>query len=125
MADGITLTPEAIAEIEARCKAATPGPWYRPRGSGGRDVVWAGDYADEGEPDLRLCTEESANPEADAAFIAHAREDVPRLLAAAKTIPDLLARIRDLENALTEARSDLSHALAVIEDAVDGEGAPA
>lgn len=49
------MTQQRLAEIEARCEAATPGPW-KPK----RDFLsW----------------------DCNAAFIAHARQDIPALLA--------------------------------------------
>ena len=87
------LTDEQLDEIEARANAATPGPWHW--------EDWAEDDGDnrfalvappetrpggpsEWFPDLGhlLIQDEDHNiSEQDRAFIAHAREDVPRLIA--------------------------------------------
>ena len=71
-----------LAAIEARAAAATPGPWVRIR-----DHRWASDiyvHADArhdvaGRPVARV--NEHYTPDVDAEFIAHARQDVPALLA--------------------------------------------
>lgn len=78
------LTDERLAEIEARAQAATDGPWQaaldRPShpsvgditAPGNHHVVCFGhDYDEYG----------SIDNVADAAFIAHARDDIPALLA--------------------------------------------
>jgi hypothetical protein len=68
---------ERLREIRERCEAAAPGPWIA-----GGDAVYTGVECGDSctlhghfvfaDPDVRL---------ADVAFIAHAREDVPFLLA--------------------------------------------
>ena len=81
----LPLTDKYLSEIEARAKAATPGPWqyhrtwqddrhramYVMHGYTGRaskhDNPWIADLADDNNED--------------AEFIAHAREDIPALLA--------------------------------------------
>lgn len=61
-----------LAEIRARCEAATPGPWSPVIG-----------YIEEGYSTL-LPTADDQNPmtSADQAFIGHARTDIPDLLSA-------------------------------------------
>lgn len=75
------LSEDDLRAIEARANAATDGPWRDPwaapdgedefRSAGGQ-TIFAAEFCDG--PRLAI------NPP-DAAFIAHAREDVPRLLA--------------------------------------------
>lgn len=74
------MTREKLAAIRARCTAATPGDtwlgnhpgeWYV--GQENKCEIWA----DQGNSAILLATAAST---ADAEFIAHAREDVPRLL---------------------------------------------
>lgn len=78
-----TLTDEELNEIEARAAAATPGPWHvdgrheHERG-GGIDFI-------ESEAGRQIvCGDSGAYPPVltDADFIAAARTDVPRLVAA-------------------------------------------
>jgi hypothetical protein len=70
------MHPTELDEIEARCDAASPGPWKYPyRGFPGvvgskRGCLWT-----SGRHEGRV------NHEADAEFIAHARQDVPDLIA--------------------------------------------
>jgi hypothetical protein len=75
------MTDEELAAVKARCDAATPGPWqseYDNCGNGGFSEWW-----NVGSGLM--------NEEADAAFIAHAREDVPALLAEIGRLKSLLA----------------------------------
>lgn len=80
------LTPEQLAEIRARAAAATPGGWVSP---------WDTHSDDSEDPRYdRIATEDGAfvcgldwydRPrfaikEGDAAFITHARADIPALL---------------------------------------------
>lgn len=80
------LTPEALAEIRKRAEAATPGPWEP------RDPDWwqleDPDYADKtdgiqaaGRSIMGTCDGCPAGKYDDAVFIAHARTDIPALLA--------------------------------------------
>lgn len=73
------MTPEDLDAIEARANAATAGPWYA---SQRQDAVQLGSHGQWWYPP-KPRMEESP----DAAFIAHARTDVP----------DLIARVRELE----------------------------
>jgi predicted DNA-binding protein (UPF0251 family) len=73
---------ERLAEIEKRCAAATEGPWsaYDEDPEYGR-LYYYGDFGwyvkgPAGSPEL----DDNEQGQADAAFIAHAREDVPFLL---------------------------------------------
>lgn len=89
-------TDQRLAEIEARAEAATEGPWYdenvsekdvRPTGwsiniGGSWDMV-LGDYGNR-EP----------NHEDDARFIAHARTDIPYLLAKVRELRGENERLR-------------------------------
>lgn len=86
-----------LAEIEARTEKATEGPW-RVRvsdaenneryvvGSGGTFIFVDGHYHDESWCEIS---------EADAEFIAHAREDVPALIAEVKKLRKALGFYAD------------------------------
>ena len=70
---------EELRAIRARCDAATRGPWRafiedRDHESGS-DFIMTGGPQDRG-PDLEI----SGATRADLDFIAHARQDIPRLL---------------------------------------------
>jgi len=70
------MTKEKLAEIEARCNAATPGRWYH----------WEGDCrVITSGPMGELCTNiaECASV-GDTEFIAHARQDIPALIEAVR-----------------------------------------
>jgi hypothetical protein len=74
------LSTETLAEMEKRCAEATPGPWSS--WVEGRDH-YSGDsfIRTEGE-DIYL----SGTTAADQDFIAHARQDVPRLIAEVRAL---------------------------------------
>ena len=78
---GITdrLSDERLAEIEARAAAATPGPWEAD-GEPNNRIVWCG-------PEDRVCfmTSNGRGVE-NGDFIAHARDDIPALLAELKEL---------------------------------------
>lgn len=103
------MTPEQEAEIRAREKAATKGPWIASHRHGGvsdnADAVGGLGLDIEGPPE----PEENGQfaLAADAQFIAHAREDVPRLLSEIERLraerDELREEIREREEA------DLSH----------------
>jgi hypothetical protein len=74
------LSDDELYAIEARCNAATPGPWRsfvegRDHTSGS-SFIMTGPVESRG-PDIELM---GATP-GDQDFIAHARQDVPQLLA--------------------------------------------
>lgn len=73
-------TPPAapdVAAIEARAAAATPGPWATDYVQGERAIISGGGP----RPLVVPWSHADALMHDDAAFIAHAREDVPALLA--------------------------------------------
>jgi hypothetical protein len=75
----VTLTSAELEEIRKRCDAATSAPWQsfvegRDR-LGGCDFIRTGGLDDKC-PDVEL----TGATVADQDFIAHARQDVPRLL---------------------------------------------
>ena len=79
MAAGKELSDEELASIRRRCEAATPGSWKsyvegRDHESGS-SFIMVGSSAARGA-DIEL----SGATVADQDFIAHARQDVPRLL---------------------------------------------
>ena len=83
------LTGSDLRDIELRCKAATAGPWMsfiegREHMSGSSFIQTSGD-------DIELS---GATP-ADYDFIAHARQDVLRLLAEVQRLEALLAAWKD------------------------------
>lgn len=91
------MTPERLAEIEARVDAATPGPWHaRDRGIGHELHHGAAD-------DCKQNWCEDVNGEhretfrrGDAEFIAAARNDVPALLAEVRRLQAAAERVREL-----------------------------
>ncbi|RQT01756.1 hypothetical protein [Burkholderia contaminans] len=83
------MNAETLNEIEARCKAATPGPWVsyvegRDHESGS-NFIMTGPEGARGE-DIEL----SGASIADQDFIAHARQDVPMLISEIKRLMEIL-----------------------------------
>jgi hypothetical protein len=72
------LTEERLMEIEARCDNATKGPWHTvPRRDNAGSLIY--DSIADSEH-VAVADIWSHRGENDAEFIAHAREDIPRLL---------------------------------------------
>jgi hypothetical protein len=114
----VPLDDERLAAIEARATAATPGPWatcddgtglidiaasLEDTGHGYRCRRYIGQVeADQidNDPTHRDWTEEQDRQQvaADAAFIAHAREDINALLAGVRCLRDELAETKALHN---------------------------
>lgn len=78
------LTPNHLDEIVARHKAATAGPWTS--FVEGRDHTSGSSFIRTGGDDIEL----SGATDADQDFIAHARQDIPRLLAEVERLRALL-----------------------------------
>jgi hypothetical protein len=91
------MTDEELAGIEARANAATSGPWvWKVRGENGPLCMHSGDaivfddgtaWGEYGSP--------MHNEAADATFIAHARTDVPALVAEVRRLRDALLDVLD------------------------------
>ena len=88
MADGGEMDEQRLTEIEAREKAATPGPWREDHSLVALELVHQQRF---GKGNMSKAEADAYRK--DAAFIAHARQDVP----------DLLAEVREADRALTEA----------------------
>lgn len=85
------FSDEELDAIQARCDAATPGPWRsliegRDHTSG-CDFIMTGIESARG-PDIEL----TGATKADQDFIAHARQDVSRLLKEVRHLRKLLKR---------------------------------
>lgn len=86
----MSIDDAELDEMECRCNAATPGPWWA--WLEGRDGVAGDSFIGQGsdEPDavprrrdlyLSTYTNEPPVSATDYDFIAHARQDLPRLIA--------------------------------------------
>lgn len=97
------MTPERLAEIEARAEAATPGEWVQSTYAGGqvdRQVMISG------VPKMQTMAaigNASDNRWADIAFIAHSRQDIPDLIAEVKRLREIVG---DFEIATEGWRED-------------------
>lgn len=95
-----------LEAIEARCEAATPGPWYNGQAQDGERMPdgtgYAGDFYDTDEVMAKPSEIDRINPDLDAggdgwflgqiqhegdrAFIIHARQDIPALIARVRAL---------------------------------------
>ena len=83
------LTDKEIDKIKKRCDAASSGPWVSY--IEGRDHTSGSDFIMTGEGDSRGEDIELAGATAaDQDFIAHARQDIPILVAEIERLRDLL-----------------------------------
>jgi hypothetical protein len=83
----VDMDDERRSRIESRCAAATPGPWT------------AHPYAEDFEIRPIACGQDHGIcSQPDAEFIAHAREDIPVLLAEINKLRDVIMRISWKEN---------------------------
>jgi len=91
------LTDARLAELEALCKAATPGPWFPWESPKSCQLVNTGL---RGEPSICMCYDHTKNDEYDAApnadFIAAARTALPEALAEVRRLAADNARLRAL-----------------------------
>lgn len=90
------LSEKRLAEIEARAKAATAGPWETDEGGCCVYEVGFGTREDTLTGPVAQVVISADGTYADAAFIAHARADVP----------DLLAEIRRLRSLFPDPEAD-------------------
>ncbi len=80
-----SVTIEELDMIDAVASRATAGPWTafieEVQPIGGPSVIWVGG---DDDPDMYLWLGTKIAPPGDVNFVAHAREDVPALVAAIK-----------------------------------------
>ncbi len=114
------MTPADLAAIEARCEAATEGPWHtglartEPHNTPQIAVcgetfrkLWEGAPAVFGEPigsPKQVC--QQFGTDADAAFIAASRSDVPALLAEVRRLQADNERMRRGIRGIIDATDD-------------------
>ena len=104
------LMEERLLEIEARCKAATPGPW---KAEIGPLITIEAEPLRHGLAGWPICDMDMKveliapdQPMADAAFIAHARQDVPDLLEEVAQLRESVRQWREFDRAESWARAD-------------------
>src|SRR5512133_2178064 len=78
---GGELRDDELDEMERRCAAASAAPWsaFAGPGIGGPDFIRISD--DDNEPDMYVTRDGNPAAVEDLDFIAHARQDIPRLIA--------------------------------------------
>ncbi|MFN0247584.1 MAG: hypothetical protein ACKV2T_11915 [Kofleriaceae bacterium] len=85
------MTENELVAIEARCSAARPGPWVsfiegRDHTSGSSFIMVGPEGARDSDIELTGATD------ADQDFIAHARQDIPRLVEEIRRMRALLEK---------------------------------
>jgi hypothetical protein len=113
----VALTEERLAEIEARCAAATAGPWWCNTDGPWDAIVAEGSNGNADTDDYyggRLVAESAAS--VDVEFIANARTDVPELLEDVSTTRAMLA---DALAEATRAREETARLAAMNADALE------
>lgn len=116
--DQSSTVPLDLDAIEQRANAATPGPWYdsletfervtpvvRALRSQGPGVVATVGFRADGGPLHPVTDARLSEVRATVSFIAHAREDIPALIAEVARLEARLARYR----AALEAIADRAH----------------
>lgn len=84
----MTMDEATLSEIEARAKAATPGPWVS------FDVDRDGTTVETSAGEILMGSLGSPDAtSADTEFVAHAREDVPALVAEVRRLREVNARL--------------------------------
>ena len=102
------MTPERLAGIKARCETATPGPWVHEVTSddqrvgpcAGHEDPWDGGGPIVRAPVVRAWRKDPGMLQ-DFAFIAHARTDVPDLVAEVERLRAALVAKAAIDAALT------------------------
>ena len=94
------MSDERLEQIQARAVAATPGPWdcY---GDGAYEVFDAGEYRDGDPGEVVAPVVTKLN---DAEFIAHARGDIPALLAEVARLREALTITDEMVERVAKAR---------------------
>ena len=101
------MTDADLDAIEQRTNAATEGPWFQDSDNPG--LVW-GEQRSDGDGYWSLFASETghdatAEPQ-DAEFIAHARSDVPALLAEVRRLRAMEQRVREYARHLARPFAD-------------------
>jgi len=91
MTDLKPLTEQQLTNIETRANAATPGPWELYEGYGPHFYAYLRGSHLQGIGTLNFGDGEAAD--ADRAFVLHAREGVPALLAEIRRLRDRVAEL--------------------------------
>lgn len=96
------LTNDAIEAIKARCEQATAGPWKSLIEAG--EKISGSDFIQTGGEDIYL----TGATRADQDFIAHAQQDIPRLIAEIERLK-LDAKIERLKANIERLKANKSH----------------
>jgi hypothetical protein len=103
------MTPEQLAQIEARTEATTPGPWQVlsqcPPGKHhhDRDEMWIGT---SDRATIAVVGERYTAAPAEAEFIAHARADVPALTTAVRRLRTAMETVLALHQPTEDQHAD-------------------
>jgi hypothetical protein len=114
-----------LQAIRKRAEAATEGPWQAHKYSVSSEHTKSENYAGEIDDICSLNDGEyieNYNAEADAEFIAHARQDVPALIAEVERLREALEEIVSVDGKYINRGSDADDAFDIAREALkDGE----
>ena len=89
------MTPEELNAIEDRVNDASPGPWHT-KGAGGLYMDGTSPSAEVVIPDPPYRLHNPYWTHGDAEFVAHARSDVPALVAEVRRLGTMLTQVQEL-----------------------------
>ena len=105
--------PDEVRAIAARAEAATPGPWWHQVTTACYDVIEGGERTSDSDYIAMMGTDydghdtrDAPNVQADSEFIAHARSDIPTLLAALEASERENERLREALNELANLAAE-------------------
>jgi len=102
------MTDEQLAEIEARAAKATPGPWHHDDLQTVQGGTIAQQHLAVNVVDPRDEYGISPQGHCDADFIAHARQDIPALIAEVRSMRRAIASWKQEEQAWAEERKAMA-----------------
>lgn len=100
------LTPEQLRAIKGRCEQATEGPW-EVEGRGGVHMSGRRDAYIVVQAKTGRCLHGPTWTYEDAVFVAHAREDVPALIAEVERLWEENRKLRQELRKHADVNSDL------------------
>lgn len=123
------MTPDLnLDEIEARANRATPGPWIPENNSFKRifhgEHVVCDPYSALPDPKHKSHSILFEQRDANADFIAHARTDIPALIAEVKRLREENERLRDEYREETECGNKIRSIIGHTANALKGRPAP-
>ena len=112
----MNLTDQQLNDIEARAHAAFEGPWRNDQQQDDTPVVYAPRITDKGTEYAHVLFDADWGTDADAVFVAHARTDVPALVAEVRRLHAVLAAEESAHQFTLRQRNNRSNRLLHLRD---------